>query len=42
MAKTREQLERAIFILECKDHWTDKDFTEYYKMCAELRELGKA
>ena len=41
MAKNREQLERAIFILECKDHWNNADWQEYYNLCAQLRALDK-
>ena len=41
MTKTREQLERAIFILECKDHWNNEDWKEYDRLCRERRELDK-
>ena len=41
MAKTREQIERAIFILECKDYWNNADWQEYYDLCAQLNALGK-
>ena len=33
------QLEMAIFCLECKDYWNAKDFAKYDEMCAELRKL---
>ena len=37
-----EKLEMQIFVLECKDHWNTKDYEDYAKMNAELRELKKA
>ena len=40
MAKSREQIERAIFILECKDHWNNADWQEYERLCRELREVA--
>ena len=33
----REELERAIFILECKDRWNTQDYIDYNRMCTELR-----
>lgn len=37
-----EKVEREIFILECKDHWTPADWEENRKLCAKLRELKAA
>ena len=34
--KTQEQIEREIAILECKDHWTSKDWAEYARLKKEL------
>ena len=39
MKENIERIERAIFILECKDHWNDKDYAEYNRLNNELREL---
>jgi len=39
MARTREQIEMALFILECKDHWDNKDWAEYDKLRKELETL---
>lgn len=32
---TIDQLNQAIFVLECKDHWTEKDWTESARLNAE-------
>ena len=32
---TDDQLDQAIFVLECKDHWTEKDWTESAQLNAE-------
>ena len=32
---TIDQLDQAIFVLECKDHWTEKDWTESAQLNAE-------
>lgn len=37
-----EKVERAIFILECKDHWTSADWSEMSRLQSELRELKEA
>ena len=39
MAKTREQIEMALFVLECKDHWDNKDWIEYNNLRKELERL---
>lgn len=37
-----EKVERAIFILECKDHWTPADWRESDRLESKLRELKEA
>ena len=34
-----EQIERALWLMEFKDHWTAKDWTEHDKLNKELAEL---
>lgn len=29
---TNDELDQAIFVLECKDHWTEKDWAEYNEL----------
>lgn len=38
--KTQEQIEREIAILECKDHWTSKDWQENDRLWRELEKLN--
>jgi hypothetical protein len=33
------ELEREIYYLECKDHWSSKDYAHMSKLRAELRKL---
>lgn len=37
MKKTLEQIETAMVILECKDHWTAKDWAEWQELEDERR-----
>lgn len=37
MKKTLEQIEEALFILECKDHWNPKDWDEYHELESERK-----
>ena len=39
MKKTLEQIEEALFILECKDHWNPKDWDEYHELESERKDL---
>lgn len=34
--RTQEQIERDIFILECKDHWDSRDWAEFARLKKEL------
>jgi hypothetical protein len=36
----KEKLELALFILECKDHWTDADWKEYHEIQENLKKIS--
>lgn len=38
--RTQEQIEKAIAILECKDHWNSSDWKEYYSLRDEFEKLN--
>lgn len=39
MKETSEQIKQALFILECKDHWTEADWRENDRLTYELNQI---
>lgn len=38
--RTQERIEKAIAILECKNHWNSSDWAEYDRLWRELEKLN--